>query len=285
MNQKTKQCKLRTLKKGNKVVVVLGHNAKVPPHKHVYYEFVYVADGMAYHIVNGQRHVIYKGMYFLLTPSDVHEYIPINSNTFSIYNVCFSPSVLDSAFNANTPIETVMKHPSINVHSKKNFITNSFRHFYCADDTILNLAQTAHKEYNDKLSSYSNMLKYIIRMLLIKMFRNAEDALSEAPTKSFVTEIIQYVNEHYAEELTLTSICKKIGYNAQYASRAFKEETGINFITHLQNVRIEKACALLLATDMSIVQIANKVGYNNIAYFYRIFKNSIGESPQNYRTK
>ena len=86
-------------------------------------------------------------------------------------------------------------------------------------------------------------------------------------------------------DIVLAQICKKMGYNAQYVSRSFKEQMGINFTSYLHNVRMQRACSLLLSTDMSVTQVSYSVGYQNTAYFHRTFKKIIGVTPYNFKNK
>jgi YesN/AraC family two-component response regulator len=64
-----------------------------------------------------------------------------------------------------------------------------------------------------------------------------------------------------------------------YLSNIFKKETGVSFMTYLTNYRIEKAKELLIQRQYMVYEIAERVGYQDAAYFSRIFKNTTGFSP------
>ena len=71
--------------------------------------------------------------------------------------------------------------------------------------------------------------------------------------------------------------------NRSYISQLFRRKTGGKFIDYLNDVRIEKACELLAASDRKIYQIARAVGYDNPKYFFRLFHKKTGVTPEEYR--
>ena len=68
-----------------------------------------------------------------------------------------------------------------------------------------------------------------------------------------------------------------------YFSKLFKETTGINFSDFVQKLRIDGACNLLKTTDMNVTDIAYEVGFNDIKFFYEVFKKITSKTPGQYR--
>lgn len=93
----------------------------------------------------------------------------------------------------------------------------------------------------------------------------------------------KYIDEHYAEEISLQTIADLAHVNAAYLSSVFKKTTGINYLTYLTEVRMEKAKELLCQLDMNLSQIANAVGYTSTRYFSKTFENEVGMKPSEYR--
>ena len=111
-------------------------------------------------------------------------------------------------------------------------------------------------------------------------------ALSDLKVRRFGREIsksLEYINQHYADDLTLTEIAGYIGLNETYFSHLFKKTTGVNFTDYVNSLRIDKAKEILRTEDYSIYQVAEKVGYTNISYFSRIFKQWVGVGPFEYK--
>lgn len=92
-----------------------------------------------------------------------------------------------------------------------------------------------------------------------------------------------YLLEHYAEEISLASICGKFGINSSYFSKKFKEEIGMNFVDCLTGIRMDAARRLLESTDRPVAEIGRSVGVRDAKYFSKLFQNSTGMTPSQYR--
>lgn len=105
----------------------------------------------------------------------------------------------------------------------------------------------------------------------------------EAEDTKPIRKAKQYIHDHYAEPLTLPCVAFEVGLNPSYLSTLFKKETGKNFLDYLMETRIDVAKELLVETDMSISEVAEKVGYNDMKYFYKRFRQQTGVSLKEYR--
>lgn len=83
--------------------------------------------------------------------------------------------------------------------------------------------------------------------------------------------------------LSLTDVAEQAGLHPDYLSRIFKEHTGKTFSEYLNYVRLERSTSLLGDTDLKIKEIAVAVGYNNTNYFIKVFKETFGTTPKEYR--
>ncbi|UJF33876.1 response regulator [Paenibacillus hexagrammi] len=91
--------------------------------------------------------------------------------------------------------------------------------------------------------------------------------------------MLQYVHEHYAEDITLGDLADKVYISRNHLSIIFKNVTGETFNTYLTRVRVEKARELLLDRKMLVYEVAEKVGYKNVPYFSTLFKKFTGMNP------
>lgn len=254
-------------------------------HKHDYYEFVYVYEGMVDHILNGEHHILREGHYFLISPDVIHKYSPINDKPFRIVNFMFNPALIDSSFTLETPFKEIIKHPLIGVSHKK--LTHLPLEVQFSDDagSLKSAFINSVTEYKQRKVGYINVLRANAIKGIIACLRNVYVEQDDIKKSYFVENIIKYANDNFQENVSLSQICEELGYSVQYASRIFKEQMGVNFSAYLIQIRMQKACSLLLSTDMTIQQIGNAVGYSNMAFFYRVFKNIIGETPSEFRNK
>ena len=96
--------------------------------------------------------------------------------------------------------------------------------------------------------------------------------------------ITEYVYEH-SETVTLEELARVFSFSSSYLSRAIKEGCGMNFLDLLRECRLEKAAALLTATNYPIEKIAELVGYSSAASVYQGVREKFGMSPTEYRDK
>ena len=97
-------------------------------------------------------------------------------------------------------------------------------------------------------------------------------------------EIADYIREHYSDQFDLKELAGRCGLNPSYFSRLFKERIGTPVFEYINGIRIEKACGLLKRTEMTIIEIAYSVGYNNVSFFNRYFRKLMDMSPREYRS-
>ncbi|MFD0673520.1 response regulator [Cohnella sp. GCM10027633] len=86
-----------------------------------------------------------------------------------------------------------------------------------------------------------------------------------------------------AGELSLTGIAESVGHNASYLSRLFKQKTGVGVAEYIADCRIRLAKELLSDSGMRIQDISTAAGFASVQYFYRVFKKSVGMTPQEWR--
>lgn len=114
----------------------------------------------------------------------------------------------------------------------------------------------------------------------------AEDNIIEPAAddkNKFVELAMEYMSEHYFENLQLSDIAVKLGITSGYLSTLFQRQTGKGFVDHLNEIRIEHACTYLQQNYLKIYEIAYKVGFNDEKYFYKVFKKIIGQPPSEFR--
>jgi len=96
---------------------------------------------------------------------------------------------------------------------------------------------------------------------------------------------LQFINQHYPDKLSLTSVAATLHTNPSYLSMLFKKNLGMTFTEHLNQTRVGKSCSLLTSTTLSLSEIASRCGFEDQSYFSKVFKKQMGVSPKEYRKK
>lgn len=112
-----------------------------------------------------------------------------------------------------------------------------------------------------------------------------EEAAPTGQSNIFVKKAKEYIAEHYAENLSLTSVAEEIGISGGYLSTMFTQYLGCGFVDYLNGVRVERACCYLDQDLYKTYDIATKVGFRDEKYFYKVFKKCKGMTPREYRTR
>lgn len=110
-----------------------------------------------------------------------------------------------------------------------------------------------------------------------------EPCLDRHAGSFIVNQATAYIEEHYAQKLTLQEVADKCYVSQWHLSKLINKYTGNTFYELLNNVRIEKAKALLNDTKLKIGDIVDMVGYSDAAHFSRVFKRIVGVSANEYR--
>ncbi|MDF2959360.1 MAG: two component transcriptional regulator, AraC family [Paenibacillus sp.] len=106
-----------------------------------------------------------------------------------------------------------------------------------------------------------------------------EDRLQKSP----VEQVKEYVRAQLAGEITLTEAAARVHLNPSYLSQLFKQQLNRNFVDYIVEVRMEEAKRLLCSTSLRISEVADRVGYADVAYFSNTFKKWNGCTPSEFR--
>lgn len=94
----------------------------------------------------------------------------------------------------------------------------------------------------------------------------------------------RFIADNFANpELTLGSVAAYVGFNEKYFTTRFTKEVGTNFRDYLTDIRLNRAKKLMETTDLKMYEISDRVGYNNVEHFSRMFKKHFGISPGDYK--
>lgn len=121
-----------------------------------------------------------------------------------------------------------------------------------------------------------------LRKDLLKRCKAVFSFVNAADSIDVITLIKQYIQKNYEQDITLVSIASEFFFNPSYLSHMFKQQTGGNLSSYIEEIRIKEALKLFRTQKLSIGKVARMVGYNDPNYFSKIFRKRTGFSPAAY---
>ncbi|BFT69302.1 helix-turn-helix domain-containing protein [Paenibacillus sp. P36] len=128
-------------------------------------------------------------------------------------------------------------------------------------------------------------VKALFHQFVYVMLQQLQEQGGEMTSPEPVGQAIRYMQERYAEQITLQGLAELLDCNGRQLQRLFKAKVSMGPMEYLMQVRLGKAKSLLQHTDVPITEIAEDVGYTDSYYFSRIFKKHVGVSPGRFREK
>jgi two-component system response regulator YesN len=108
----------------------------------------------------------------------------------------------------------------------------------------------------------------------------------EEVSNRYVQSAIEYIEDHYPDsDFSLGALAESMSVSEGHISRLFKSETDISINNYLTKYRIKMAMDYLKDVQVKVYEVAEKVGYQDIAYFSNTFKKLVGKTPSDYQSK
>lgn len=257
----------------------------VGSHRHSFIELIYIYSGECRQTINNRSVSMKKGELCILDTNTYHS-IENTGEDDIIINCLMRKSYFDTAFlsrlSGNDIFSSFLTHAIYeNKHSNEYIVIHSGN-----NDKISHIMNNILCEYFDKQPCSDEIINSYMVILFAEMLRMYKGDVNERNYSALqniqVTDIIHYLQENY-RTVTLQTTAKHFNFNANYLGKVLKKITGSNFIDLVHQIRIKQACILLRNSEVSVQTIANEVGYENINFFYRIFKRKFNCSPAEYR--
>lgn len=133
----------------------------------------------------------------------------------------------------------------------------------------------------------SELIPYFFRLLLLiskreKSARVVGRFADNDRTVERINKVKLFTSNNYARSITIDMIAEHVGMNRSSFCTFFKKATGQTYITYLNKLRVDRACYLLRQGKFNLTEVCYMVGFNDVPYFNRCFKNNRGMSPKEY---
>jgi AraC-like DNA-binding protein/mannose-6-phosphate isomerase-like protein (cupin superfamily) len=268
-----------------KMIMVRQHTRFVdfPLHKHDYIEVNYVYNGKLEQTVGGKPIILKKGELLLLNQHIEHE-IKACAKEDIVINFIIRPAFFDFIFSYLSSGNIVSDFLLSSLYN--NTQNGQFLYFKVSEvEGIQDLIRKMIHEIMYPTTFSESAIKLYMGLVMIELIKNSDrvERKEEASiTHYMVVESLKYIEEHY-KEASLYELAEQLNQSHYGLSKTIKKATSRTFKDLLQERRLGKAKELLEGTDLPIASIVEQVGYDNISYFYRIFKGKFGQTPKEFR--
>lgn len=228
-------------------------------------QIVFCIKGKGILKTNQQECEITEGMYFFLKPHEYHEYYKTTE--------CWATDWI--LFTGDNIQKTL---------SKLGFMSSTIG-YYKNNGNIKNLYNEimTTQKCNDSLKGFIS--SHLLYRLLIELYRssNNEIVLNCSQDTAIIEPIINYINKHFSEDISLEVLAKLVKITPQHLCKVFKKRVSMRPFEYIAKRRIQESKKLLINGNMTIKDIGQSVGYRDSSYFCAMFKKYVSISPMEFR--
>lgn len=254
-------------------------------HIHPEFEFMYIAKGSCnvhYQIQGLHYEYTLKQGHWIFIDGQIPHLLSISPSTpCKILNLEVSLQPRSSPCNTLTPF--LKESPSFVdflVRHKPIILSIKDRDSYVIYEIFKNIHTYLHDYPNETL-----LVSLEICKLLLHLADHADSHPDYTPNLYYVKKAIAYIDEYFDHPLSIAAIANHVGISSAYLQRLFSKQLHQSIIEYITYKKIDKAILLLTQTKLSITDIAIDVGFNSRQHFTHTFKNIVGISPNQFRTK
>jgi YesN/AraC family two-component response regulator len=242
-----------------------------------------MCEGQTHHIINGDKVTLRKGELLFLNQNATQEIMVAGGNDIAV-NFIILPEFFDQPLKMIGEEENLVRNFILGCLTREDNQAG-YLHFKVTDvlpiqNLVENLIWTLINNQQNKRS-----INQITMGLLFLQLMNHTDKMT-AGEKHFEQDLIltvyRFIEEHYKDG-QLSELADSLHYDLYWLSRMIKKLTGKTYTELLQTKRLNQAVFLLNNTKLPVSNIGYAVGYDNLSYFHRIFKDRYGVSPKQYR--
>lgn len=255
--------------------------SSVPPHWHDEMELIYIKKGKGVVSVDFREYQVKGPTIVLILPGQLHSIEQYEHDSMEYENIIFHPEMLipKSADSCSTNFIQPLLRGQITVPTIFTPVYPYYTDVVAPIDACDEISKTKPQGYE----LYIKSMLFQFFFILDNRCRNLTQPTKDRKTLDKMKVIIKYVENHYSEKITIAEIADVVGFSESHFMRYFKDIMETSFIEYLKEYRLKMAARLLQASDASILEISVEVGFDNLSYFNRSFKNRYGVTPSAYR--
>lgn len=274
---------------------IRDQNAKeaiVTPHRHEFFQIHVNLRGKGAHIIGGAAQPFEENTVIFILPYRIHytpapppvEYYVINfSANFLRPELMMPPFEMEEA--------SIREFPELAPFIFQGlldyvFPENEFEYIRQVTDRLMSLQNDRRLGTTERIRGHVLDLIGLTTERYEQAFKRMgqKRAFLEFRTEA-LTRALRFIDQELHNDITLKQVSEAAYISANYLSQLLKKQTGMAFVEWLTARRLERAQELLAHTNLKVFEIANKVGFEDAAYFTRRFRQRLDVSPLDYRKK
>ncbi|MGT2928866.1 helix-turn-helix domain-containing protein [Streptococcus dentasini] len=251
-------------------------------HWHPEMELSYIYEGHAQYHIDYDYFDTQPGDIVLIRPNGMHSIHPIGnerqvSDTFQCHLDIVGYSIVDQvSLHYLQPLQN-SDYKFIPI-IKPNMA--GYEELQSCLFAIFKLVKEEHRHFELLLKAKINEFLYLLFHYRYVIRKVTDDAYRK---NEKIRELVDYINQHYEQPMSIEFLADMIGYSKTHFMAVFKKHTGTSCTEFIIQVRLSKACYELINSSQSVLEIATKVGFNNLSNFNRQFKRYYQLTPSQYR--
>ncbi len=256
----------------------------ISAHWHKEIEIILIKSGEFNLQINSDFYTCKSGDIVIINCEELH-YLLAKDNIYSDFtSLVFDVSQLNSSILDSSSVNFIT--PIINKEFKFPTIVNSTHNSYnILKEILLNIIDIYnHKYYGFELEIKALMFSFFANSFKNNIILKKDTTLSDDNKIFKIKDVIKYIENNYTHDIDINTLANLCHYNEYHFMRFFKKYTGKTCIQFIKNYRLEKSYNLLKNTDLSVTQIAFDVGFSNVSYFIRSFKEKYKVTPKEFRS-
>lgn len=255
------------------------HFAVQYPHRHDFFEVLYLSKGMGFHVIDGNKYDIKPPCVFFMSPGQAHK-IEFSNDIEGYIFIFTADFYLINHSNQNRLIEFPFFF-TIRQDNPPLLLKNS------SDVAFLESLFKKGIEVQ-KAGQYSiELLRSLLDLVLTSsaaLYKSDENVL-KGKGHIVVKKFFQLVEEYYHENLSVSGYAEKMALTPNHLTQTVSQLTGKTSLQIIKSKQILEIKRLLVHTNLSVTEIAHRLNFSDQSYFAKFFKREVGVSPLQYRAK
>lgn len=217
-----------------------------------------------------------EGDFIMIFPNVVHSFYLPGDGECSFYHIHFFPEL----FTRIIPREGA----EVNLIHALLFSCPSY-YKQTADSDLTDMAASIIRLYQGDAASAD--INALLLSLLLKLLHSCETASAAQPQpeyqEKYVSFALDYIERNYMNKILLKDIARELHISSRYLGRLFSRYMNVSPGNYINIYRINRAIELMEKTDLTLTEIAGRIGLKDSQHFSKLFFHIIGMTPSNYR--